>query len=239
MGERYAQLVRWLFERLYRELAWGYDLVAAAVSGGRWRDWTLTAAPLARGRTLELGCGTGHLQQALAGRPDVETIGLDRSPQMLALARRTARRTGRPLRLLRADARALPLLPATIDTIVATFPSEYIADPDVAAEIRRVLRPGGQVAVALWAQIAGDSLYLRAIDLAYRLTLQRSPRSAPLASAEPAPAGPLLPAGQRRLADALTACGLRVTHTTAPARGSSVHYVVGTLEAWRHAPNRG
>ncbi|HWQ14831.1 MAG TPA: class I SAM-dependent methyltransferase [Roseiflexaceae bacterium] len=223
-------MVRWTFERLYRELAWGYDLVAAAVSGGRWRAWALTAVPLARGRTLELGCGTGHLQRALAGRPGVEALGLDRSPQMIAIARRTAAGAGHAPRLLRADARALPLLPATVDTVVATFPSEYIADPAVAAEIRRVLRPGGQVAVALWAQITGDSLYLRALDLAYRLTLQRSPRSPSRSAADAGAGSAPLPAAQRHLADALAACGLRVTHTTVQAPGSRVHYVVGVLE---------
>ncbi|MEN9937898.1 MAG: hypothetical protein RLZZ387_4477 [Chloroflexota bacterium] len=213
-------LVRWAFERLYRELAWSYDLVAAAVSGRGWRAWTLSAAPFARGVTLELGCGTGNLQQALAARPDVTAFGLDRSPQMLAQARRKARLA----RLARADALALPLAPASVDTVIATFPTDYIAQPQTVAEIRRVLRPGGTVAVALWTQMEGDSLYIRALDLAYRLTLQRSPRT-PRPTSEPAD----IPAAQRRLADALAHAGLHVTHTSAVALGARVHFVVGTL----------
>nr|PZN26177.1 MAG: class I SAM-dependent methyltransferase [Chloroflexota bacterium] len=224
----YARLVRWLFQRLYREFAWSYDLVAAAVSGGRWRSWVLTARRYARGRTLELGCGPGFLQQALAGEPGVAPIGMDHSPQMIALARRNAGASVPP-HLLRADARALPLSSATVDTVVATFPSEYIADPQTAAEIRRVLRPGGTVAVALWAELEGDSLYHRAIDLAYRLTLQRSPRVPHPAANDAAGAAPV-PASQRRLGELLAGSGFRVAYERAPAPGSQVHYVVGTLQ---------
>ncbi|NTV64514.1 MAG: hypothetical protein HGA65_13385, partial [Oscillochloris sp.] len=52
-----AHLVRWAFERLYREFAWTYDMVAVAVSGGLWRRWGLAALPYVRGRVLELGFG--------------------------------------------------------------------------------------------------------------------------------------------------------------------------------------
>jgi hypothetical protein len=111
--------------------------------------------------------------------------------------------------------------------VVATFPSEYISDAATAAEIARVLRPGGTLAVALWAQLDGDSPYLRAIDLAYRVTLQRSPRAPrPARTVEPPP----LPDAQVRLADALAAAGFDVTHSAVATRGGRVHYVVGTLK---------
>jgi SAM-dependent methyltransferase len=126
---------------------------------------------------------------------------------------------------LRADARALPLTPAAFDAVVATFPSEYIGDPAALEEIRRVLRPGGTLAVALWAQIEGDSPYLRAVDLAYRLTLQRSPRT-PRQPAASRGAPPPIPAAQSHLADTLVAMGMHVTHTTVATRGGLVHYVV-------------
>jgi SAM-dependent methyltransferase len=218
-------VVRWLFERLYHEFAWAYDAVAAAVSGGAWGSWSLTAQQFATGATLELGCGTGRLQQALLAHPGITPIGLDRSPHML---RRARRRAGSGARLMRGDARDLPLHQASVDAIIATFPSEYIAAAETMSEIRRVLRPGGTVAVALWAQMDGDSPYLRLLDLAYRLTLQRSPRAArplPNDAGIPAP----LPAAQLRLAEALAAAGFHVTHACLPARRGRVHYVVGTL----------
>src|SRR5581483_7415360 len=85
----YTRAIRWCFARFYREFAWTYDAVAAAVSGGRWPDWGRAALPYLRGRVLELGCGTGNLQRALAQYPGVGwPIGLDASPQMLAITRR-------------------------------------------------------------------------------------------------------------------------------------------------------
>ena len=224
----YARLVRWSFERLYREFAWSYDLVAASVSGGRWRDWSLTALTYARGATLELGCGTGNLQAALSNTRSVTALGLDRSPQMIDQARHKVGGAA-ALRLLQADARALPLATSSIDSIVATFPSEYVADLQTVAEIRRVLRPGGRVAVGLWAELSGDSLYHRLLDVAYRLSLQRSPRQfsrpATDAGGDPHP----VPAAQRRLAGRLERTGLVVTHEVVAAPGGRVHFVVGTL----------
>src|SRR5689334_21785273 len=83
----HRSLVRWAFARFYREFAWTYDTVAAAVSGGRWSAWGQAVLPELRGRVLELGCGTGNLQQARARGGQLIT-GLDASSQMLAITRR-------------------------------------------------------------------------------------------------------------------------------------------------------
>jgi ubiquinone/menaquinone biosynthesis C-methylase UbiE len=164
-------LVRWAFERLYREFAWAYDMVAAAVSGGRWRRWALAALPFIRGRVLELGFGPGHLLLALAADNKHTPFGIDASPQMVSLARRRLRRAGLPARIARAHAQHLPLATASFDTVLATFPAEYIVDPRTHAEILRVLAPGGRVVVLPLAQL-DRGLYARFVDLAYRLTLQ-------------------------------------------------------------------
>jgi SAM-dependent methyltransferase len=175
----YRFLVRWAFARFYREFAWTYDTVAALVSGGHWPAWAQTALPYLEGRVLELGCGTGNLQRALARRaPRPAPIGLDASPQMLALARRKVERAGLEARLVRADARALPFPSATFDSLVATFPSDYIVARATLAEARRVLRPSGRLVIVLGARLAGGGLYQRLVDLAYRLTLQHPPRAA-------------------------------------------------------------
>ena len=175
----YERLVRWAFARFYREFAWTYDTVAALVSGGHWPAWAQTALPYLEGRVLELGCGTGNLQRALAGQPQHPApIGLDASPQMLALARRKVERAGLEARLVRADARALPFPSATFDSLVATFPSDYIVARATLAEARRVLRPSGRLVIVLGARLAGGGPYQRLVDLAYRLTLQHPPRAA-------------------------------------------------------------
>jgi ubiquinone/menaquinone biosynthesis C-methylase UbiE len=160
-GSFYARLIRWGFARFYHEFAWTYDTVAALVSAGQWRNWTLTALKFARGATLELGCGTGYVQLALAQCHAGLRVGLDRSPSMIRLTRRRLQRSGFPASLVRADAGALPFASASFDTVLATFPSDYIAAEATIAEIRRVLRPGGTVAIAVWARFADDSPYAR------------------------------------------------------------------------------
>jgi ubiquinone/menaquinone biosynthesis C-methylase UbiE len=176
----YIRLIRWAFARFYREFAWTYDAVAAAVSGGRWGVWGQVVLPYMRGQVLELGCGTGNLQRALTARPDLWAAGLDVSPQMLAITRRKLATAAQSGNLARAVAQALPFSSTSFDSIVATFPTEYIIDTATLAELQRVLRPGGRVVVALAAAFSSEGLYQRLIDLLYRVTLQRSPGEQPL-----------------------------------------------------------
>lgn len=181
----YRRLVRRIFHHFYHEFAWTYDVVAWVVSRGLWVRWALVALPRLRGRVLELGFGPGHLQLALAPRPGV--AGLDASPQMSGITARRLRRAGYQPRLARGIAQALPFADATFDTVVATFPAEYILDPQTHAEIRRVLAPHGRLIIIPWAQL-NPGLYARLADLAYRLTLRTTPgrRDAQL-QLEPAP----------------------------------------------------
>ncbi len=215
---RYVRLIRWAFARFYQEFAWTYDTVAALVSSGQWRNWTLTALEFAHGAALELGCGTGHVQLALAQRGSGFAVGLDRSSQMLRLTRRRLSRSGVKAPLVRADACALPFVSESFDTIIATFPSEYVAHDATIAEIRRVLRPGGTVALALWARFADDSLYARLVDAAYRATLQRSPRPTTSASLD----------ALRRFGERFARAGLDVAFREVATPGGVVQYVVGT-----------
>ncbi len=187
----YRALIRRLLHHFYREFAWTYDVVAWGVSAGLWRQWVLAALPEARGRVLELGFGTGYLQAALAGRPGV--AGLDASPQMARLAARRVRRHGYTPRLARGVAQALPFAAASFDTVLATFPAEYIFDPTTHAEIRRVLAPEGRLVLLPLAQL-DPGLYTRLIDVAYRLSLLASVRRDPQA---PPPVVPLQVAGLR------------------------------------------
>jgi ubiquinone/menaquinone biosynthesis C-methylase UbiE len=176
----YVRLIRWAFARFYREFAWTYDAVAAAVSGGRWSAWGRAVLPYLRGQVLELGCGTGNVQYALAADLwEPQAIGLDTSPQMLALTRRKLARTSRSGNLVRAGAQAIPFSSTSLDTVVATFPTEYIIDRSTLAEVRRVLCPHGRLVIALAASFSSDGLYQRLVDILYRITLQRSPREAP------------------------------------------------------------
>jgi ubiquinone/menaquinone biosynthesis C-methylase UbiE len=210
----YIRLIRWAFARFYREFAWTYDTVAAAVSGGRWGAWGRATLPYLHGRVLELGCGTGNLQRALGDQGQLWSVGLDASPQMLAITRRKLAIAGRSPNLVRAVAQALPFSPTSFDCVVATFPTDYIIDMATLAELRRVLRPGGQVVVALAAAFSSGGLYQRLIDLLYRATLQRSPHQQPV--------GPPISLLGQRLAE----LGFTVAERWEPAANNQVHLVI-------------
>lgn len=176
----YRAIVRRIFHLLYHEFAWTFDAVAWIVSGGLWRRWVLTVIPELQGRVLEIGFGTGHLQMALADRPGV--VGVDASPYMVRIAAARLRRHGYTPRLVRGLAQALPFPDASFDTVVATFPAEYILDPVVHHAIRRVVTPNGRLIVVPMAQF-DPGIYARLIDLIYRLALLapvcRNPQAAP------------------------------------------------------------
>jgi SAM-dependent methyltransferase len=94
--------------------------------------------PFATARSaLEIGCGTGHFTQWLAGRlPSV--VGLDHAPAMLAQARRHPR-----LRLVCGDAHQLPLRNRAVDLGVFVTTLEFLEQPALAlTEAARVARRG-------------------------------------------------------------------------------------------------
>jgi ubiquinone/menaquinone biosynthesis C-methylase UbiE len=170
----YRSLIKWAFDRFYREFAWTYDTVAWLVSRGLWREWTLAALPYLNGRVLELGCGTGYVQYALAEHYAELVVGLDASPFMLRHTKRRLLHTSHATRLVHAVAQKLPFAPASFDTILATFPSEYILHPETLSQIQTTLAPDGQYILVDAARFTSDGWYERAVDLAYRLTFQAS-----------------------------------------------------------------
>ncbi|MBI4628877.1 MAG: methyltransferase domain-containing protein [Candidatus Rokubacteria bacterium] len=97
-----------------------------------------------RGRVLEVGCGTGlnfgHYP------PETAIVGAEPDPHMLRRARGRAARLGRRAQLLEAGAERLPFADAAFDAVVATLVLCTVSDPARAlVEIRRVLRPGGEL----------------------------------------------------------------------------------------------
>lgn len=138
------QFLRFFFRLLYHQLAFVYDLVAASVSFNRWKDWVMSVIPFIEGhRILEIGHGPGHLQRVLLGRQWV-TVGIDESAQMGYLAKRN---TDGSARLTRGLAQHLPFPNESFDTIVSTFPADYINDTLTLAEVKRCLLNGGRFIV--------------------------------------------------------------------------------------------
>jgi ubiquinone/menaquinone biosynthesis C-methylase UbiE len=144
-----TRFLRFFFHHLYHGFAWAYDLVSGGVSFGRWNDWTSAVLPFVVGkRVLELGHGPGHLQERLRHDLSLLTVGLDESPQMGGLAAARLRRNGiADLRLVRGLAQDLPFPADSFDTVVSTFPSEYIFDARTLAEVRRTLVLRGRLIV--------------------------------------------------------------------------------------------
>src|SRR5690349_17890774 len=138
------RFMRVFFYLLYHPFAFLYDLVAATVSFGRWKDWVMSILPFLHGtRILELGHGPGHLQHILVNR-GLSSFGLDESPQMGRLAQR---KLGSDSRLSRGLAQSLPFTDHSFDTIVSTFPTDYIFHQQTLSEVHRCLSGGGRLIV--------------------------------------------------------------------------------------------
>lgn len=184
-------LLRFFFHLLYHQFAFTYDLVAATVSFNRWKDWVMSVIPFLEGnRILEIGHGPGHLQRALRRR-GLLAIGIDESAPMGRLAKRNLRRDAFPrpraipsslsstappqdaytqINLARGIAQTLPFPNEVFDSVVATFPAEYIFDPITLLEARRVLLPGGRFIILPGATITGRSVVDRLLAWVFRVT---------------------------------------------------------------------
>ena len=132
-----------------------YDRLTALLGASRLHRALLGQAGLADGqRVLEIGCGTGNLTLlAKRSRPGAELVGSDPDPLALARAQRKARRlTG--IRFERGYAQRLPYPDASFDRVLSAMMFHHL-DPDAkaaaAAEVARVLRPGGSLHLADFA----------------------------------------------------------------------------------------
>ena len=121
---------------------------------------------------LELGHGPGHLQRILHSL-NLLTFGLDESRQMGRLAINRLNQYGyTQTNLSRGLAQSLPFPDETFDSVVATFPTEYIVNPNTLSEIRRTLTNGGRFVVLPVAWITGKGLLDRLAAWLFRVTGQ-------------------------------------------------------------------
>jgi SAM-dependent methyltransferase len=100
----------------------------------------------ASARVLDVGTGTGTVA-ALACSRGAQVVAIDAEPSMADLARRQA--PAADIRL--ATLPHLPFAAGSFDAAVANFVLNHVGDPAAAAaELRRVVRPGGRIAVTIW-----------------------------------------------------------------------------------------
>jgi ubiquinone/menaquinone biosynthesis C-methylase UbiE len=144
---------------------YGWDLAAEAYEG-LWqaqladaRSRLLDCVALAPGESvLDVACGTGLVSFAasLAVGPAGRVVGVDLSERMVEAARQRARERNMPnATFLRMEMGRLTLPDASFDAATCALGLMYAPDPVVAlAELRRVMRPGGRVAIAVWGERA-------------------------------------------------------------------------------------
>ncbi len=109
-----------------------------------------TADVSAGDHVLDVACGNGNAALAAARRYAVVT-GVDYVPALLARARERAAAEGLALDLREADAEALPFEDGAFDVVLSTFGVMFTPDQArAAAELARVCRAGGRIALACW-----------------------------------------------------------------------------------------
>lgn len=150
--------------RMFGHIAPSYDLLNHLLSGNvdrywRWRT-TRLVPPRGTEPILDLCTGTGDLafayDRAAAGR--VPIVGADFCHEMLVLARAKAEKRGvsERVRFMEADAQRLPFAEDTFQIVTAAFGLRNVTDTDRGlAEMARVTRAGGRVAVLEFSQPRG------------------------------------------------------------------------------------
>ena len=101
-------------------------------------------------RVLDVACGTGNLALP-AARLGATVTGVDIAPNLLEQAREIAKREGLNIQFDEGDAEKLPYEDGAFDAVITMFGAMFAPRPELtAAELKRVCRPGGVIAMANW-----------------------------------------------------------------------------------------
>ncbi len=101
-------------------------------------------------RVLDVACGTGNLAVP-AARAGAEVVGLDIATNLLEQARERTAAEGLTAQFDEGDAERLPYPDASFDAVISMFGVMFAPRPELAAaELLRVCRPGGRIALANW-----------------------------------------------------------------------------------------
>ncbi len=166
-------IIKLIFHLLYYQMAWTYDWVAWFVSLGQWASWRrLSLNFFQPGPTLELAYGTGGFFVDMLQQGQ-QPVGIDLSPYMARLTRHRLQRHDYSYRICQAQAQQLPFPDQHFVNIVATFPTDYILQPETLTEVRRVLRDEGRLIVVFMGLLKGPWPVRPFIEWLYQITGQR------------------------------------------------------------------
>lgn len=149
--------------------ATNYEEAVVPALMSEWAPRVAAAAGIRPGhRVLDVACGTGVLSRVVAEAigPAGSVTGLDVDPGMLTIAARAAP----GISWHRGVAENLPFRDATFDAVVSQFGLMFFQDRSRALrEMWRVLRPGGRMAVAVWASLEDTPAYAAEVELVERM----------------------------------------------------------------------
>jgi ubiquinone/menaquinone biosynthesis C-methylase UbiE len=141
----------------------GYESYMVPVLFAPWAAHLVdTAGAMPGERALDLGCGTGIVARQVARRvgPKGSVTGIDRSPDMVAVARSAADREGVTIEWHEGRAESLPFAPRSFDLVLSQFALMFFDDrPRALSEVHRVLVPGGRVCLNVWQGIERHPFY--------------------------------------------------------------------------------
>jgi SAM-dependent methyltransferase len=122
-----------------------------------WATVLLALARLQPGeRVLDAACGTGAVARAATPRVGVagKVTGVDLNPGMLKVARAVAGEAGQSIAWREGNLEALPFADGAFDVVLCQQGLQFCPDKAAAvAELRRVLREGGRLALSVWRDI--------------------------------------------------------------------------------------
>lgn len=146
-----------------------YDELFPPAVFNEWAPRVARSAGLDRGmRVLDVACGTGVLSLVAADLvgPTGSVIGLDLNPGMLDVARRKGPR----IEWHESSAEAIPFEDGSFDAVVSQFGLMFFADKVRSIrEMSRVLRPGGNLSIAVWDSLENVAGYAGMTRLLRRL----------------------------------------------------------------------
>lgn len=130
-------------------MAGDFGQVAKYIETGA-EEFVARLAPGPGVRVLDVACGSGNVAVP-AARAGAVVTGLDIAPNLLEQARARAASEGLTIQFDEGDAEGLPYADAAFDVVASMYGAMFAPRPElVAAELVRVCRPGGRVAMANW-----------------------------------------------------------------------------------------